>query len=179
MSILFIGDKSNSSELAAKILQQNFSEVLAIFYDHGETFPKEVYEWKGDWILSYKSDLILSEDTLNKAHKGAINIHPAPPKYRGIGGYQHAINNKDKKYGVTSHFMDTKIDHGKIILVKYFPIHDIRDPKLLKEVTAQYCIGVLQEVIGYILDGQPLPISKEKWRKKLYTYKELKEKVTN
>lgn len=175
MSILFIGDKSNSSELAAKILQQNFPEVFTIFYDHGETFPEEVNKWEGEWIVSYKSDLILSENTLSKAHKGAINIHPAPPKYRGIGGYKYAIKNRDKKYGVTSHFMDTKIDHGQIILVKYFPIHNMQDPKLLKEVTAQYCIGVLQEIIGY-MHHQKFPSSKKKWSKKLFTHKDLGEK---
>ncbi len=176
MSILFIGDKSSSSKLAAQILQQNFSEVITIFYDHGETFPEEVNEWEGEWIVSYKSDLILSGNTLSKANKGAINIHPAPPKYRGIGGYKYAIKNRDKKYGVTSHFMDTKIDHGKIILVKYFPIHNIQDSKLLKEVTAQYCIGVLQEIIGYMREHRSFPSSKKKWSKKLFTYKDIGEK---
>lgn len=174
MSILFIGDKSNSSELAAKIMQQNFLEVSVILYNHGEPYPDNINTWNGEWIVSYKSDLILSKNILKKASKGAINIHPAPPKYRGIGGYKYAIQNKDKKYGVTSHLMDTKIDHGKIILVKYFPIHEIKDPKLLKEVTAQYCIGMLQEIIGYVRNHRPLPVSKKKWGKKLYTYNTLK-----
>ena len=69
MSILFIGDRSSSSELAAKIMRQNFEKVFVILYNHGEAFPNEIHEWEGDWIVSYKSDLILSEEILKKAVK--------------------------------------------------------------------------------------------------------------
>ncbi len=177
MKILFIGDKSNSSKLATKIIQSNFLENLIILYNHGNKYPSQISNWKGDWIISYKSDLILNEKILKKAKKGAINIHPAPPKYRGIGGYYYAIKNKDKNYGVTSHFMDIKIDHGKIIIVRTFPINDISKSSLLKKVTAQYCIGVLNELISYLKRNKPFPISKKTWNKKLYTRKELDKKI--
>lgn len=173
MKFLFIGDRSPSSELAAKIMQHNFSDVTAVLYNHGEPFPEAVNSWEGDWIISYKSDLILSPEILKAAKVGAVNIHPAPTRYRGIGGYHYAIKNGDKTYGVTSHFMDEKIDHGKIILTTEFPIHGIKDARLLKEITAQYCIGMLHEIVGYIRTHRPLPSANVNWEKKLFLQDEV------
>ena len=64
----------------------------------------------------------LSSKNLSTANLACINFHPAPPKYRGRGGINYAIYNNEKKYGVTAHIMDKKIDHGAILLVKYFKI---------------------------------------------------------
>lgn len=174
MKFLFIGDTSASSKLAAKIMQNNFSKVLIIHYKYGSQFPNQINSWKGDWIISYKSDLVLNKNIINKAKKGAVNIHPASPKYRGIGGYYYAIKNKDNKYGVTLHYIDKKIDHGKIIFVKYFFINKIDNHEILKEVTAQYCIVVLNELINYLQKNKILPCSNQAWSDHLHTRNELK-----
>jgi len=75
-----------------------------------------------DYIFNFRSFLILSSKNIGMANLACINFHPAPPKYRGRGGINYAINDNEKKYGVTAHLMDKKIDHGPILLVKYFKI---------------------------------------------------------
>ena len=46
------------------------------------------------------------------------------PNYRGASPIQYALLNGDKKTGVTTFFMDDKIDNGKIIMQKEFKIND-------------------------------------------------------
>jgi len=62
---------------------------------------------------------ILSKNFIKKFKGKIINIHPSLlPKYRGLNTHQRAINNKEKYSGCTVHFVNSKLDSGKIILQK-------------------------------------------------------------
>ena len=60
-----------------------------------------------------------------KKFKGKIiNIHPSLlPKYKGLNTHQRAIENNEKFSGCTIHFVNSKLDSGKIILQKRIKIH--------------------------------------------------------
>ena len=62
---------------------------------------------------------VLSKDFL-KSFKGKIlNIHPSLlPKYKGLNTHHRAISNNEKYSGCTVHFVNSKLDSGKIILQK-------------------------------------------------------------
>ena len=62
---------------------------------------------------------ILSKNFI-KSFKGKIlNIHPSLlPKYKGLNTHQRAISNGEKYSGCTVHFVNSKLDAGKIILQK-------------------------------------------------------------
>ena len=55
-----------------------------------------------------------------KSFKGKIlNIHPSLlPKYKGLNTHQRAISNGEKYSGCTVHFVNSRLDSGKIILQK-------------------------------------------------------------
>ena len=76
-----------------------------------------------DYIISYRSKKILKKKFLKKAKIAALNFHPGPPEFRGIGCANFAIMNKSKFYGLTLHLMDEKIDHGKILFCNRFKIN--------------------------------------------------------
>ena len=171
--ILFVGDKSHWSETASLLISQCYPNVKKVFWEYGDVFPEELNDWKGDLIISFKSDLYLSEIILSNCKKFKVNIHPAPPKYRGIGGYYYSINNGDKEYGVTVHHMDAEIDHGNIIEVLEFPIDLWDNPETIKEKAAVYCLIALTNLLRYLFNGMSLPSSKIEWFSKLYTRKEL------
>ena len=62
---------------------------------------------------------ILSNNFIKKFKGKIINIHPSLlPKYKGLNTYQRAIDNKDKYSGCTVHYVNVKLDSGKIILQK-------------------------------------------------------------
>lgn len=174
-SVLFIGDTSKWSRSAGTLLGDSFDSVTAIFWDYGSPKPIGLETWEGDWIICFKSDLILKPDAIRRAKKGVINIHPAPPTYRGIGGYYYSIANKDAEYGVTSHFIDNKIDHGDIISVLRFKILTGETPDTLSERTASYCLEMLDFIISCVKADSLIKSSSERWCGPLRTRNELKQ----
>ena len=75
---------------------------------------------------------ILSKNFI-KSFKGQIlNIHPSLlPKYKGLNTHEKAIKNKDKYSGCTVHFVNSKLDSGKIINQKKVRIKKFDTPKSL------------------------------------------------
>jgi len=62
---------------------------------------------------------ILSKNFIKNFKGKIMNIHPSLlPKYKGLNTHQRAIENKDKYSGCTVHFVNSKLDSGKIILQK-------------------------------------------------------------
>ena len=62
---------------------------------------------------------ILSPTFIKKFSKPILNIHPSLlPKYKGLNTHERAIKNKEKFSGCTVHFVNSKLDSGKIILKK-------------------------------------------------------------
>ena len=62
---------------------------------------------------------ILTENFIKKFKGKIINIHPSLlPKYKGLKTHQRAIDNKEKFSGCTVHYVNSKLDSGKIILQK-------------------------------------------------------------
>lgn len=149
-----------------------FGSVAAVYWSPGMPKP-DLSHWQGDWIIAFKADLILPRSVLDRARKGAINSHPSPPKYRGLGGYWWAIHNGDAAYGVTVHHMDERIDHGEIINTLSFPIKPDDTVASLKHTAAMQSLDLLQETLKIIQSGQPLVPCGIKWEPHLYTSKQL------
>ena len=62
---------------------------------------------------------ILSKNFIKNFKGKMINIHPSLlPKYKGLNTHQRAIDNKEKYSGCTVHYVNSKLDSGKIILQK-------------------------------------------------------------
>ena len=62
---------------------------------------------------------ILSKNFIKNFKGKILNIHPSLlPKYKGLDTHRRAIENKDKYSGCTVHFVNSKLDSGKIILQK-------------------------------------------------------------
>ena len=66
---------------------------------------------------------ILSKNFIKKFNGKIINIHPSLlPKYKGLYPHEKAIKNKEKFSGCTVHYVNSKLDSGKIILQKKIKI---------------------------------------------------------
>ena len=180
--ILFLGRyKDQISIKILKILQKKFLNVNYIFSKkHYEKLPKKFEKKKFDCVLSYRNYIILSKKFLN-TNKISINLHPGPPKYRGIGCLNFAIFNRERSYGVTCHFMKPKIDSGKIIISKNFNMpKNVTVNKLIRK-TASEGFKVMKKIILIIenknfqkkLEDMVKLNRKYKWSKKKYTKKQL------
>ena len=62
---------------------------------------------------------ILSKNFIQKFKGNILNIHPSLlPKYKGLNTHERALNSREKYSGCTVHFVNSKLDSGKIILQK-------------------------------------------------------------
>ena len=62
---------------------------------------------------------VLSKNFIKRFKGKIINIHPSLlPKYKGLNTHERVLKNKEKYSGCTVHFVNSKLDSGKIILQK-------------------------------------------------------------
>ena len=82
---------------------------------------------------------ILTRNFIKKFPGKIINIHPSLlPKYKGLNTHQRAIDNNDKFSGCTVHYVNSKLDSGKIILQKKVKIFkNDTSNKLAKRILKQ------------------------------------------
>lgn len=81
--------------------------------------------FKADYIISVYYRNIINSNILKKVNFKAMNLHPSIlPSYRGCSSLTWAMINGENEVGYTYHYLDEKIDNGKIILQKKIPIFE-------------------------------------------------------
>ena len=171
--ILLLTKKNDEhANLVRLFLQDHFAEVSFYEGDWKEPFPKDIFNWKGDVLISYLSRWIVPPKVLENA-KVAINFHPAPNSYPGIGCNNFALYNNETEYGVTCHHMKALVDTGNIIAVKKFPVYPSDTVQSLLVRTYSYQLILFYEIIDLIMKGQDLPEYHEGWTRKPYKRSEL------
>ena len=77
---------------------------------------------------------ILSRNFIRKFKNPILNIHPSLlPKYKGLNTHKRVLKNKEKYSGCTVHYVNSKLDSGKIILKKKVVIETNDTEKSLRE----------------------------------------------
>ena len=77
---------------------------------------------------------ILSKNFIKRFKGKILNIHPSLlPKYKGLNTHQRAISNNEKYSGCTVHFVNSRLDSGKIILQKKVKISKFDTAKSLSK----------------------------------------------
>ena len=82
---------------------------------------------------------VLSKKFIKKFNGKIFNIHPSLlPKYKGLNTHDRAIKNKEKYSGCTVHFVNSRLDSGKIILQRKVKINKNDTSKTLaKKILTQ------------------------------------------
>ncbi|MCX6160743.1 MAG: methionyl-tRNA formyltransferase [Ignavibacteriae bacterium] len=97
---------------------------------------------------------ILPESVFTVPRLGSVNLHASLlPKYRGAAPINHAIINGEKETGVTTFFLEKKIDTGNIILQKTLPIRDEDDFGTMYGKLSDMGSGVILETVEAIQSG--------------------------
>jgi methionyl-tRNA formyltransferase len=175
-SVLFLGKKNDEyCDRALKFVEDNFDNVTSYFSAWGEPMPTEITDWSGDYLLSYLCRWVVPLATIRSAQQGAINFHPASPEYPGIGCNNYALYENASEYGATCHHMAGKVDTGKIIAVKRFPIFSTDDVSTLLQRTYEFQLVLFYEIVGKIINEEPLPAADENWTRQPRSRKEFNE----
>lgn len=130
--VVVISDNKN-----AFALQRAQKHKIPGFFVDPEGKTREMHEKEIDQLLKKHTVglvvgagymRLLSPAFVKNWYGKLINIHPALlPSFKGVNGQGDALNYGVKLTGCTTHFMDTEMDHGPIILqaaVKVMPDDD-------------------------------------------------------
>lgn len=140
--------KQKKSPIIINMIISNNSKAKGLRYSKIYKIKKKVFNFKN--ALSEKKvitelkknniDLIclagfmkiLSKNFIKNFKGKILNIHPSLlPKYKGLNTHERAIKNKDKYSGCTVHFVNSKLDSGKIINQKKVKISKFDNSKTL------------------------------------------------
>ena len=141
--------KQKKSPISINIIISNSSKSKGLIYSKHFKIKKKIYDFNKKNLAEKKILLDLKKDKINliclagfmkvlsknfiKNFKGKIlNIHPSLlPKFKGLNTHERAIKNKEKFSGCTVHYVNSKLDSGKIILQKKVKISRDETPKTL------------------------------------------------
>jgi len=95
---------------------------------------------------------VLSKNFIKKFNGKIINIHPSLlPKYKGLNTHSRVILNKEKFTGCTVHFVNSKLDSGKIILQKKVKILKKDTPRTLASRVLKQEHSVYPEALNKVI----------------------------
>jgi methionyl-tRNA formyltransferase len=118
-----------------------------------------------DFLFNYLSPVIVPERILGSIRRAAINFHPAPPDWPGIGSASYALYEGDESFGVTAHLMTAAIDAGPIVRSIRFPIAAEDDCESLWERALSFSLFLFYDVLWHAAgSGQAQP-SGEQWKR--------------
>jgi methionyl-tRNA formyltransferase len=88
-----------------------------------------------------------------------LNFHPAPlPDMRGLGGYNVAILEGWREWGVSAHVVDEDLDTGDLVAVDRFPIDpDVETALSLDLQSQERLFALFRRVIDALRAGEELP----------------------
>ena len=128
-----------------------------------------------DFILSFLSPVIVPQSVLSAAKIAALNFHPAPPRWPGVGSASFALYEGDKEFGVTAHLMSAKVDSGPILRTISFPILQEDDCELLWSRALHHTLTLFYDVaFDLAMKGNVIP-SGEKWERPAITRKQFEQ----
>lgn len=143
------GQKMNTSAVKDYALEHNLN-ILQPTNLKNENFISELNELNADLqiVVAFR---MLPEVVWKMPKIGTINLHASLlPDYRGAAPINWAIINGETKTGVTTFFIDDKIDTGAIILKKEIEIQENTNAGVLHdqliELGAKTVIETLQSI---------------------------------
>ena len=105
-------------------------------------------EYKIDLILLAGYMRILSKRFIRSFGKSIINIHPSLlPKFKGLNTFERVLKKRERKSGCTVHFVNEKLDAGKIILRKFFYLDKKDNVASIKKKTQNLEYNAFSEAI--------------------------------
>ena len=128
--------KLKKSPISINIIISNNAKSKGLNYSKQFRIKKRIYNFKIKSLAEKKIlfelkknqiDLIclagfmkiLSKNFIDDFRGKILNIHPSLlPKFKGLNTYERALKNNEKFSGCTVHYVNSKLDSGKIILQK-------------------------------------------------------------
>lgn len=166
VTMLFLGKADDElCSRAAQYLRLHTVRTEVHYGKRGDPWPAIAHA-EFDYLVSYLSPWVVPAYWLGRAREAAINFHPGPPEYPGIGCTNFAIYDQVMMYGITCHHMTPTPDTGAIIRAIRFPIYDTETVLSLTNRSYAYLAWLFYEIIDAVLAGRALPVAAERWTRR-------------
>lgn len=188
------------SKEGISIVRKYFEKTTVIIYNPDWSETRNIAEEKTryqricnyldsteyDYLISFLNMFIFREQDINKAKKGAINFHDAPPEHPGMAGYVYPLLFPEKRnfHGITVHEMNKKLDSGKIYQVIRFPIGNMTCSQFFLH-SYNVTLTMLDNVCKKLFSGCPtkelldVACVNEKWNEHYFSGAYEKELIKN
>jgi methionyl-tRNA formyltransferase len=112
-----------------------------------------------DLVVSFLYPRLIREPLISLGRIGCLNFHPAPlPDFRGLGGYNVAILEGLREWGVSCHYVDEQFDTGDLVEVERFTIDpDAHTALSLDLESGERLVRLFARVMERALAGEGLP----------------------
>lgn len=139
---------------------KNNLEVLTPADLKEEVFIRRIKELEPDLfvVVAFR---ILQREVFTIPKFGSFNLHGSLlPKYRGAAPIQWAIINGEKETGVTSFFLEEKVDTGNIVIQKKLPIGEEDNFGTLHDKMMMLGADIVLETVD-LIDSGNVKLSKQ------------------
>jgi methionyl-tRNA formyltransferase len=160
--LLLLASSGEEAERIARFSRRLFDDAVVLHGEWGQPLPSKASQWEGDLLISYCSRWIVPDYLIDRA-KIAINFHPGPPEYPGVGGLNWAIYERCASFGVTCHRMTPLVDAGEVIEVRRFPLLASDDVEELFRRTHLHLECLANDIIASLRAGMTLTPSGDSW----------------
>jgi methionyl-tRNA formyltransferase len=149
------------------VLEKRYNRMSEKNFESSEFLELEEF----DYLFNFLSPIKIPMFIINKAKYGAINFHPGPHCYPGVGAASLALFDQCETFGVTAHFMEENYDSGPIILERNFKIDKEFNAERLFERALFECCLLLNDVVHKIKNGDRFNVVNQ-WSRNSITRKE-------
>ena len=149
IKILFVCVRNNSKDKILKYYANKHNIDLLMHENvNSDKFIRTIEKYNCDLFVSMSFDQIFKKKIINLTKYKIINCHAGRlPFYRGRNILNWVLINDEKKFGITVHYVDEKIDCGDIILQRLFRITDKDDYNSLLKKAYKECSNILYDAI--------------------------------
>ena len=149
---------------------------------HEREFPTEaakaIATGNVDVLLNFLAPMIVPDVVLRSVRRDAINFHPAPPAWPGIGSASYALYHGDATFGATAHRMTTTIDGGEIVRVATFSVEPDDTCATLSERALRTSLRLFHDVCDELSRTGHVLGSGDRWGRRAITRAEFERWMT-
>ncbi|MDR0610075.1 MAG: hypothetical protein LBG58_08200 [Planctomycetaceae bacterium] len=129
-----------------------------------QNFYDELKSFDLDLIVSFSAPCIFAPELLKIPKKGCINLHCSLlPNYAGVLPSFGTLYYGERETGATVHFMDDKIDNGKILAQVKIDISDCQSMfqviRKTKKIGGQLMVDVIEQIHNENISPKPNDVS--------------------
>ena len=157
---------STKDKTLKKIADKKKIKFFKLRNVNNKKFIEYIKKNKINLLVSMSYDQIFKTPIIDSVKKKIINCHAGKlPFYRGRSVLNWVLINGEKDFGITTHFVNKKIDKGNIILQKKYRISNKDDFKSLLNKSYLECPKLLYKSIKQIQSNKHKSIPQIKFSK--------------